>query len=467
MTRRTLVLLAALVAVGGLVAVRPGARPATSWVPELIVGLAYVASGIIVALADGRREGALIGAVAVAWWSFHLAPGARFVYVAVLVHAALAMPRGALTRRYDRIVVTVAYVATILLAVVPHRLSTVSWVALALTVAIAIAAATTGSARRVSSLLVTGLLAVNAAAHLVTGGTSDTVLLAVYEVGLCAVALGLAGAYSSWRRRPDVTDLVVELGPADALADLARRDPSIRDDPAFLAAVAAGDRLLAANAELRDELGLRISDLLSSRRRLVAAEDSERAALEERLQQGPAGRLAHIAARLASVSSTRPPAADALARARTLAISARSDLTGIARGLYPAAVVDGSLESALHDLATSSPIPVELDLQVTRVDPRAAANVYFVCAESVANAVKHSTARRVAISIRRRVSLTASDIIVTIVDDGRGGAAFATGTGLVGLADRLAAVGGTFNLSSPTGAGTRITVTVPEPGVVS
>ena len=291
-------------------------------------------------------------------------------------------------------------------------------------------------------------------------------MLLLDEVGLVVVAALLASIFVRSASRSDVMDLVVEMGPRDALADLARRDPTVHEDPALRAAVAAADRLRAANAQLTRELEGQIAAVDASRRRLLAAQDEEREELEDRLRHGPAGRLDKVAADLAGQTSDVPEAVDRLVAARGQVSAARADLSRIARGLYPAAIADGSLESALHSIAASSPIPVRLDLRVARVGPHAAAVVYFVCAEAVVNAARHSQAHRIDVRVERLpVDGSAAEVVVEVVDDGIGGAAQGRGSGLQGLADRVGIAGGTLSLSSGP-SGTRIQARVPDdPGV--
>jgi signal transduction histidine kinase len=176
--------------------------------------------------------------------------------------------------------------------------------------------------------------------------------------------------------------------------------------------------------------------------------------------------LDRVTAHLASQSSEVAEAQDRLSAARSQLAEARADLLRIARGLYPGAIADGSLESALHSIAASSPIPVELDLRVPRVEPDTAAVVYFVCSEAVANAARHSEATRVAILVERRLSGAAGDdveVVVEVSDDGIGGADTARGSGLRGLADRVSIAGGVLTVSSGS-SGTRLVARLPDGG---
>ena len=462
------VLLVAVCASGGLASVvwrlwGAGAAPGV-WVPDLAVGWAFLASGFVIGdRRDGLRHGVLVAAVGVAWFLADLVPDLTFLHRGVLCHAALAMPRGRVGSASGRGVVVAGYAVSVVPVLAANEA-----VVQALAGAVILVSWRAGGARREAGLVVGALLGLVAVAHLVAPDRADANLLLVYEAALVGVAVALAMMHEPAARGMGVTDLVVELGPKDALADLGRRDPTVRDDPAFATAVAAADRLLAANTRLTADLQGSIDDVAASRRRLVNAQDTQRAALEGRLQRGPAGRLDHIAAVLATESSEVPGSAEGLHAARVLVEQARADLTRIAQGLYPAAIADGSLESGLHSIAADSPVPVDLDLQVTRVVPQVAATAYFVAAEAVTNAVRHATPSRLSISVRRTDDHPGGPAMrVEVIDDGRGGADPDAGTGLLGLADRVAAAGGHLEIDSAPGRGTRVTAWLPESGSLS
>lgn len=428
------------------------------WLPDLLVGWAFLASGLLVALRTlGQRQGLLIGVVGVSWFLADVGLASPFIYGAVLTHAAIAMPRGRIGTIVGRLATGLGYLFVALL----DRLgSQVVTGVLAITLLV-VAGLSTG-ARRVACSLVGGLLGVNLLAHLVAPRETDEALLLAYELCLVGLACGLALIQQSSTRGHDITDVVVELGPQDALADLVRRDPAIRDDPAFASALAAAQRIRSANEALTWQLRESVDEVAASRLRLVATEDSERALLEERLQHGPLGRLDRIAATLATATSTDPGSAARLQRARDQLNAARLDLERIAWGLYPAAVADGSLESALHDISAASPVPVEIDLRVDRVEPDLAATVYFLCSEAVTNAIRHAGASRIAIAVRRGSDRSGHPrLVVEVEDDGHGGAVPGDGTGLRGMADRVQMGGGTLVIHSPAGHGTRVTASFP------
>ena len=157
-----------------------------------------------------------------------------------------------------------------------------------------------------------------------------------------------------------------------------------------------------------------------------------------------------------------PPGADELAQrlegAVTEVAGVLEDLGEIARGLHPAALSEGGLGPALGALARRSAVPVDLDVQVTgRLPETAEVAAYYAVAEAVTNTAKHARASAV------KVEVAARDRVVhlRVSDDGRGGADFGRGSGLVGLKDRVEALGGRILLDSPPGSGTVLDVVLP------
>jgi signal transduction histidine kinase len=227
-------------------------------------------------------------------------------------------------------------------------------------------------------------------------------------------------------------------------------DSAALEDAGLRRAVASAARLAVVNTRLRAEVSARAREVAASRRRLVEAADAERRRLESELSASAGRRLDAVAARLAArADESIAPIAAELERAR-------ADLARLARGLHPAALTDGGLAAALGELAAASPIAVALDVAGVRFPAPVEAAAYFVCAEAMANATKHSAGRRVAVS----VAGTADAVDVRISDDGRGGASLA-GSGLLGLRDRVEALGGRLAVRSPPGGGTHIEARLP------
>lgn len=210
-----------------------------------------------------------------------------------------------------------------------------------------------------------------------------------------------------------------------------------------------------ANAESRAEL-------TASRARIVAATDETRRRIERDLHDGTQQRLVTLALALRAAEGAVPPGNEALGR--ELAATAEglatvvAELQEISRGIHPAILSRGGLGPALKGLARRSAVPVELDVSVdARLPEPVEVAAYYVVSEALTNAVKHAGATVVTVTAR------ASDGVVELVvrDDGSGGADPAAGSGLVGLRDRVEALGGTIEIHSRQGAGTSISARIP------
>jgi signal transduction histidine kinase len=210
-----------------------------------------------------------------------------------------------------------------------------------------------------------------------------------------------------------------------------------------------------ANAESRN-------DLAASRARVVAAADDTRRRIERDLHDGAQQRLVLLALQLRAAQAAVPPTLGEL-RAE-LAHSAEGlagvldELRKIARGIHPAILAEGGLGAALRTLARRSPIPVELDVRArARLPERVEVAAYYVVSEMLTNAAKHANASLVHVD----VVATNGVLRVCVSDDGGGGADPARGSGLVGLKDRVEALGGAISVRSPPGAGTAVDVELP------
>jgi signal transduction histidine kinase len=227
----------------------------------------------------------------------------------------------------------------------------------------------------------------------------------------------------------------------------------------YVAVAALSTLYLAAVATEREELAKRLS---ASRGRLINVADAERRRLEHNLHDGAQQRLAALAIRLGiaarSVRQEPDLATGAIQRAEAEVGLAIDEVRALAHGLHPAALTNFGLGKAIHWAAMSSTIPVEvLELPSTRFDPAAEATAYYVFAEATTNAQRHARAS----SIHVRAVLEDSMLYIEITDDGVGGAAESAGLGLQGLRDRVEALGGTFELDSTPGHGTRIAAAMP------
>jgi signal transduction histidine kinase len=205
----------------------------------------------------------------------------------------------------------------------------------------------------------------------------------------------------------------------------------------------------------------REEELRASRARIVAAGDDERRRLERNLHDGAQQRLVSLslALRLAEgrIRSDPDDAARALAGAREELGQALEELRELARGIHPAILTDRGLRAALDALASRAPLPVEIQHDEERLPPSIEAAAYYVVSEALANVAKYADATNVRVSIGR----DNGSACVLVADDGVGGADPAEGSGLRGLADRIAALNGTLEVESPPGAGTVIRAEIP------
>ena len=209
------------------------------------------------------------------------------------------------------------------------------------------------------------------------------------------------------------------------------------------------------NAEARDEIA-------ASRARLVEAADEARRRIERDLHDGAQQRLVAAALELTMLEQQleRGPAAAkaVLARAREQLDGGLSDLRDLARGIHPSVLTDRGLAVALEGLAKRAPMPVELRVAVNgRLDQAIEAAAYFLVSEAITNAAKHARAE----SVRVDVEANGDTMLVTVADDGVGGAETTRGSGLGGLIDRVEAVGGRLEITSPSGDGTRLSARLP------
>jgi signal transduction histidine kinase len=194
----------------------------------------------------------------------------------------------------------------------------------------------------------------------------------------------------------------------------------------------------------------------------VSAEATALRKLERDIHDGPQQRLVRLAMDLGRAEqqfTTNPEAARAtLAEALTQTRETLDELRALSRGIAPPILVDRGLQAALTALAGRCTIPVDLDAPaIERLDPAVESTAYFVVAESLTNVAKHSQASEVHVSVQR----LATGLLVSVSDDGVGGASLAKGHGLAGLDDRVRAAGGVLSLDSPEGDGTRITAALP------
>jgi signal transduction histidine kinase len=210
-----------------------------------------------------------------------------------------------------------------------------------------------------------------------------------------------------------------------------------------------------------EELRERVEQLAETRAGVVDAADAERRRLERDLHDGTQQRLVSLAMNLGMArvaATTTEDAQTAIADAHEEAKAALAELRDLIRGLHPAVLEDRGLDAALSGVAARMPIPVKLtvDLQ-RRPAPVIEAVAYFVVSEGLSNVVKHAQASQAEVFVQR----AGDRLHVIVTDDGIGGADPVRGTGLAGLAKRASSVDGTFEVSSPIGGPTMLSVDLP------
>jgi signal transduction histidine kinase len=204
------------------------------------------------------------------------------------------------------------------------------------------------------------------------------------------------------------------------------------------------------------------AELTTSRARIVTAADQARRRIERDLHDGAQQRLVSLVLKLQAAQTAVPPEADDLgARLHELAAEATSameELRELARGIHPAILAEGGLLPALRALARRSTVPVELDVGVDgRLPEPIEIAAYYLVSEALTNAAKHAHASVVAVD----VDAVDGFLRIHVRDDGRGGADFATGSGLLGLTDRVEALGGRLRVQSAAGVGTSVHAELP------
>jgi signal transduction histidine kinase/PAS domain-containing protein len=203
------------------------------------------------------------------------------------------------------------------------------------------------------------------------------------------------------------------------------------------------------------------AELAASRARIVTAADETRRRIERDLHDGVQQRLVSIGLELRAVEAAVPADDELraqLAKAESGLAGALEDLVEISRGIHPAILAEGGLAHALQTLARRSAVPVELEVSAEKRMPAPVeVAAYYVVSEALTNTAKHSGASEA------HVAVEASDDVVelSIRDDGSGGADPTRGSGLIGLTDRVDALGGTIEVTSPVGEGTTLLVTLP------
>jgi signal transduction histidine kinase len=238
-------------------------------------------------------------------------------------------------------------------------------------------------------------------------------------------------------------------------------DASLDDDPELVDAVRAAASIALENERLQAEAQARLAEVQASRERIVAAGDAERRRLERNLHDGAQQRLVALSLQLrllqGRIRADDPSAHELASTASEQLAQSLEELRELARGIHPA-VLNHGLAAALESLAARSPVATTVSYEANdRLPEPVELAAYFVASEALTNVAKYAQASAVSV----RVSHAAGSAVIEIADDGVGGADEAGGSGLRGLADRVAALDGRLRVVSPAGAGTVVTAELP------
>jgi signal transduction histidine kinase len=202
--------------------------------------------------------------------------------------------------------------------------------------------------------------------------------------------------------------------------------------------------------------------LTQSRARIVATADATRRRIERDLHDGAQQRLVSLALELRlaqeSVPAELPALGNSIGRVADELAAVQEGLREISRGIHPSVLSEGGLGPAVRTLARRSPVPVELDIQTgSRYPPSVEVAAYYVASEALTNTAKHADASHADVAVWE----ANGTLRLRVLDDGVGGAQGQEGTGLTGLRDRVEALGGSVEVTSPVGHGTVLEVSLP------
>ena len=247
-------------------------------------------------------------------------------------------------------------------------------------------------------------------------------------------------------------------------------DPQALRDADLVEAVSRAVQLCDTNAALKARVDEVYWQVFDSRRRLVLAADEERRTLAGRLRDGPLRLLTALEQALEGLADADADAdggathgGEPVQRAREHAREAVADLGRLSNGLRPSDLDDGlaaAVERAAARVGAEVRVHLDVDPLPVTLSPDVEVTAYFVVSEALANVSKYAHARQAVVTL----SSGPDGLNVSVGDDGVGGARESPGSGLQGLADRLAALGGTFEVRSPPGAGTRVEAALPWQG---
>ena len=260
-----------------------------------------------------------------------------------------------------------------------------------------------------------------------------------------------------------VTPLPGPAGAAPAEAVLVHEE-GLEHEPQLIRLTAAAAGLALEHARLQAEVQAQLEQVRASRARIVEAGDEARRRIERDLHDGAQQRLVTLSLALgmarSQVAGSDPGLAALLEGATKEAREAIAELRELARGIHPAVLTETGLAGAVQALVERSPVLTTVGaVPAGRYPAPIEATAYFVVCEALANVAKHAPGATAQVAIRQ----PAGRIVVEITDDGPGGARPGAGSGLRGLADRVASVGGTLRVESAVGGGTRLRAEIPCP----
>jgi signal transduction histidine kinase len=236
-------------------------------------------------------------------------------------------------------------------------------------------------------------------------------------------------------------------------------DPAIdAEDPGLVEAVGSAAGLALENARLAAEVRAQLEEVRASRARLAQAADDERRRVERDLHDGAQQRLVALTMRLEQARKAAPESAALIDDTQAELREAISDVRRLARGVMPPILTEAGLAAAVESLAERAPIPVVVAVPDRRFPQSIETAAYYVVTEALTNATRHAAAREVRIDGR----VVDGRLVVSVTDDGRGGADPERGSGLRGLADRVEAAGGRLEVETLLGEGTRVRATFPQ-----
>ncbi len=238
-------------------------------------------------------------------------------------------------------------------------------------------------------------------------------------------------------------------------------DRSLDDDPELVEAVGAAAMIALENRHLQEEGQARLTELRASRERIVAAGDAERRRIERNLHDGAQQRLVLLAMQLSEIQSrirADPSGAEQLVTSASDELAqSLTELRELASGIHPSSL-DHGLDVALEALCLRSAVPTTVSVEPgPRLPEPVAFAAYFVTSEALTNIAKYARATSASVDVTRRNG----SLVVTIADDGVGGADPAGGTGLRGLNDRVEALGGTLRVGDRPTGGTVVAAELP------